>query len=253
MGLCNEKPTNTNIDSYKAFLSIDEYEKIPIVCIDEAVEPLVPLIPQIQDYVQLIKQKCVNPADELTSDQSASIMLHSIIWQPLDTCLYTTLNTLLQNFDRNTLQPWLLYLKLLFSALLHLPSNQLTVYRGSKSNLSKDYQVDDIIIWHDLPLCTISIENLRSTRYLEKTEIKTLFTIECSTIRNIDKHCYIPSDQFVVFLPGTKFKVVKCSNENDTNSCFVMLQEIEPSYLLHSLNDVKSNLHEPISSNIFQR
>ena len=86
-------------------------------------------------------------ADGLTSDESASIMLYSIIWQPLNECLYIILNSTLQTLDKTKLQPWLFYLKLLFTAFLHLPSDNLTVYRGNKLNLNKQYKLNDIIVW----------------------------------------------------------------------------------------------------------
>ncbi|CAF0750060.1 unnamed protein product [Rotaria sp. Silwood1] len=253
MGICNEKPTHLDIDHYKSLLSIEEFKQIPIVSLEQAIEPLGSLIPTIKTYVQMIKEKCRNPADGLTSDESASIMLYSIIWQPIDECLYTVLNSLLQTLDKNKLQPWILYLKLLFSALIHLPSNQLIVYRDNKSNLSKQYHIDEIIVWQDLPLCTSSIEYLQSEKYLDKTEIRTLFTIECNTVKNINKHCYFQADNYLLFLPFTKFQIIKCSYQHNENLHFITLKEIESSFLLNSLNEIKTNLNTSISLNIFQR
>jgi hypothetical protein len=208
MSICYEKTTNSDIDYYKSLLSTDEYEKIPIVSIEEAIKPVIPFSPTIETYVEMVKQKCLNPADGLTSDESASIMLYSIIWQPFNECLYTILNSILQSLDKDNLQPWFLYLKLLFTALLHLPSDDLTVYRGSRINLSKQYQINDGILWWDLSLCTTSKESL------DTKAIHTIFTIKCNTVKNIHNHCYYQSDNFVLFLPGTKFQVTECLYEN---------------------------------------
>jgi hypothetical protein len=252
MGICNEKASNLDINYYESLLSINEYEKIPIVPLEQAVESLIPILPTIQTYVQLVKQKCVNPIDGLTSDRSASIMLYSMVWQPIDQCLYTILNSTLQSSDEEKLKPWFLYLKLLFTALLHLPSNQLTVYRGSKSDLSKHYKINENIIWWDLSLCTTSIEDLQSESCLEKTEIRTMFTIRGYTIKDIHRHSYFQLDKSVVFLPATKFKVVELYYQHD-NLCLITLEEIESSFLLHSFDENKSNLDSQLSSNILKR
>ncbi|CAF4597785.1 unnamed protein product, partial [Rotaria sp. Silwood2] len=253
MGIYNDKPTHLDTDHYKYILSIEEYKQIPIVSVEQAIEPLISLIPTIKTYVQMVKQKCLNPVDGLTSDESASIMLYSIRWQPVDECLYSVLNSILQAFDENKLQPWILYLKLLFSALVHLPSYDATVYRINKSNVSTQHKIDDIICWQDLPLCTNSIENLQTEKCLDKTEIRTIFTIECNTVKNIAQHCYFQSNHFLLFLPATKFQVIKCSYQDNENLHLITLQEIEPSFLLHSVNEVNSNLNKKISLNIFRR
>jgi hypothetical protein len=251
MGICNEKSTNLNINHYKSFLSTEKYQQIPIVSLEQAVQPLIFILPTIQTYVQIVKQKCLNPADGLTSDESASIMLTSILWQPFDECLYKILNSNLQTFDENKLQPWFLYLKLLFTALLRLPSNHLTVYRGSKSDLSKQYPLGEIILWNGLPLCTTSIEYLQSEKCLGKTGIRTIFRIECNTAKTIHKHCYFQSNTFVLFLPATKFQVIEYQHTNDLH--LITLQEIQSSFLIHSIYELKSNLNRQRSVNSFKR
>jgi len=253
MGLCNEKATNINIEYYQYLLSTDEYEQIPIVSIEQAIKPLIIFLPNIEIYVQMVKKKCLNPADGLTSDESASIMLYSMVWQPFDKCLYIILNSILQTLDKIKLQPWLFYLKLLFTALLHLPSNPITVYRGSKSNLNKKYQINDFILWWDLSLCTTSIEYLQSDKCLGQTGIRTILTIECNTVKNIHKHCYFQSNYFVLFLPATKFQVIETINQENENLYLIKLKEIESSFLLHSLNHIKSNIDTQKSLNIFRR
>ncbi|CAF4451354.1 unnamed protein product [Rotaria socialis] len=180
-----------------------------------------------------MKDKCANPADGLTSDESASIMLYSIGWQPLNECLYVVLNSTLQSMNQHSLKPWFLYLKLLFTAVLHLPSIRLTVYRHSKSALMKQYDEDEIIVWWDFSLCTTSIEPFKSEQCSDKIETRTLFTIECNTIKDIRKHTYFQSDNSLLILPGTQFKVI-LSVEQDLNLHLITLQEIQSSFLLQS-------------------
>ncbi|CAF1122133.1 unnamed protein product [Rotaria sordida] len=236
MGGCNRKQELCKQDSihkiqYELLRSTDGYDKIPIVTLEQAVLPLIPFLPKIQTYVRIVKEKCENPADGLTSDQSASIMLYSIGWQPINECLYVVLNTTLQSMNRQNLKPWFLYLKLLFTAVIQLPSIHLSVYRISKLDLIKQYEKDEIIIWWDFSLCTTSIEHLKIDKSLDKIETKTIFTIECNTIKDIRKHTYFQSDNLLLILPGTQFQVLKCLEQNN-NLHLITLQEIQSSFLL---------------------
>ncbi|CAF4918695.1 unnamed protein product, partial [Rotaria magnacalcarata] len=70
----------------------------------------------------MAKEKCKKPADGLTHDESASIMLYSMGWEPIEQCLYFALNAALRSEDRGNLDPWYLYLKLILTALSRLPT-----------------------------------------------------------------------------------------------------------------------------------
>ncbi|CAF4348840.1 unnamed protein product, partial [Rotaria sordida] len=63
---------------------ISGYEKEPLVSLEQAVEPLVSIVPKIQSHAYVAKQRCENPADGLSQDESASIMLYTMGWEPLD-------------------------------------------------------------------------------------------------------------------------------------------------------------------------
>ena len=149
--------------------------------------------------------------------------------------------------DENKLQPWYLYLKLLFTALLHLPSNHITVYRGSKSNVTHQYPLNEVILWKDLPLCTTSREYLQSEKCSGEIGIRTLFRIECNTVKNIHKHCYFPSNNFVLFLPATKFQVTEYLHQNNDDLHLITIREIESSFLLHSTNLDRQIINEYLS------
>ncbi|CAF5139619.1 unnamed protein product, partial [Rotaria sp. Silwood1] len=56
---------------------IEGYEKTPVVSIEDAVKPLVSIVPKVERNVHIVKQNCKNPADGLTTDESASIMLYT--------------------------------------------------------------------------------------------------------------------------------------------------------------------------------
>jgi len=118
-----------------------------LVSLEEAVEKLVPIISLIQRYAYVAKGRCKKPAGELIQDESAAIMLYTMEWKPLDKCLYVVLNATLREKDREKLTPWLLYLRLLLHALLRLPSISRTVFRGVKLDLSKQYVMNNTVVW----------------------------------------------------------------------------------------------------------
>ena len=112
-------------------LPISGFQNMPIVPLETAVQPLVYLVPGVENYTYIAKQRCrKSPADDLTTDESASIILYTMGWLSSDKCLYNVFNATLRSVDRERLKPWFLYLKLLFTALHRLPSTRLFVYRG---------------------------------------------------------------------------------------------------------------------------
>ncbi|CAF1517439.1 unnamed protein product [Adineta ricciae] len=73
-------------------LPIDGYEKLPAVPLEQTVEELVDLAPMVQG--------CEEPADGLTQDEFAAIMVYTMGWKPLDECLYADLNATLRSANR---------------------------------------------------------------------------------------------------------------------------------------------------------
>ena len=63
----------------KMLLPISGHENMPLVPLEVAVGPLVSFLPAVQSYAYSAKQGCKkSPADGLTIDESASIMLYSM-------------------------------------------------------------------------------------------------------------------------------------------------------------------------------
>jgi hypothetical protein len=148
-------------------LPIDGYEQMPLVQLEIAVEKLVDLLPAIQIYTYVAKQRCQQPSDGLTQDESAAIMLYTMGWEPHNQCLYFVLNTTLRSSNRNKLKPWCLYLRLLLNGLFRLPKMWGTIYRCAKLNLSNKYIIGKIIVWWAFSSCTSSLNALQSEQYLD--------------------------------------------------------------------------------------
>jgi hypothetical protein len=241
MSTHNTKNESFPINYHDQLIPIEGYEDMPLVSLELAVEPLMTLLPSIQTYVHLAKKKCQNPANDLTCDQSASIMLCTMRWQPIDQCLSFVLNTILRSTDRQKLKPWFLYLKLLLTALCRLPSIFRTVYRGIQLDISEQYPKDKIIIWWDFVLCTTLLDNLYSEKYLNKKNVRTIFTIECHSSKDINKHLFYPSIDMILLLPATQFQVIE-SVKQKTNLYWIQLKEIESPFNLLQLVSIVSEL-----------
>jgi hypothetical protein len=222
--------TDIGKEPLKALLPIDGYEDMPLVPLEIAVEQLVHLFPRIQIYAHVAKERCKTPADGLTQDESASIMLYTMGWKPLDKCLYVVLNDTLRSKDREQLTPWFLYLRLLFNALFRLPSITRTVFRGIKLNLIEQYTKGDTIIWWGFSSCTVAMSVLKSELFLGKKDVRTMFTIECLNGKNIRKHSYYSSEDEILLLPATHFKIIDSLDQGDLK--LVHLQEIVPPFPL---------------------
>ena len=182
--------TDIALEPLETLLPIEGYQDLPLVPLEIAVEELVVLLPHIQTYAHVAKERCKTPADGLTQDESASIMLYTMGWRPHDQCLYVVLNATLRSKDREKLIPWFLYLRLLFNALFRLPSVAGIIFRGVKLDLSEQYVKGDTTIWWGFSSCTVSMDVLQSKRFLGKKGVRSMFTIECLNGKNIHHHSY---------------------------------------------------------------
>jgi hypothetical protein len=61
---------------------IHDYENTPLVSLNKAIVSLTRIVPNVQHMVQTVKANCGGPEDGLTRDESNSIRLYSLEWQP---------------------------------------------------------------------------------------------------------------------------------------------------------------------------
>ena len=208
---------------------IQGYEKMPLVSLEEAIQPLLSILPDIRQKAHAAKLKCKHPADKLTPDQSAAIMLYTMEWKPRDQCLYFALNARLRASDRKLLEPWLLYLKLILTGLSRLPSIQRTVYRGTRLDLSSIHQENEQFFWWGFSSCTTTMDAVKSDQYLGSSGIRTLFHIECVNGKDIRNHSYYQKEDEILLLPATYFQVTSCFKMTPDLHA-IQLKEIIPKF-----------------------
>ena len=218
----------------KASLYIDGYEQMPNVSLEDAVASLLHLIPDINEKLRIAKQNVGSPVQRklkrrgLSSDESTAIRLYTMQWAENKESLYWLLNKNLREGDqREQMEPWLGYLKLFLSALIKLPSEKRTVWRGVKEDLSENYTRGNTITWWCVSSCTESIRLLQQEQFLGQSGKRTLFSIECCRGKMVKDCSDYPKELEVLLLPGTQLMVIeKAAPAPDLH--IIHLQEIIP-------------------------
>jgi hypothetical protein len=218
---------------------IKGYEKLPLVSLEQAVQPLIPYIPEIEQMVDIAIRKCRKPPpDNLTEDQSAAIMLYTMEWEPKEDSVYQRLNKALRTEDRQVLKPWFLYLKLLVKALSLLPSNSRTVYRGIKSDEKHRYKKGQKLVWWGFSSCTSTLDVLQNESFMGSSGQRTMFAIECHTGKEIREHSYFKGEDEILLPAAREFQVESVFPQAD-GLCLIQLKEVQPKYpLLESFSTI---------------
>ena len=209
---------------------IKGFEKLDLVSLEKATESLIPIVAEIDQMVYVVKQNCMNPADDLSPDESASIMLYSMEWSSPDNSFYFILNKTLRSENRQLLRPWFLYLRLFIHSLSKLPSTiGKTVYRGIKMDLRNDYPKDKKFVWWGFSSCTTQVETLESEAFFGKTGLRTLFSIECNTGKNICNHSMFPEENEVLLIAARQFQVTSHLDAGH-DLHIIQIKEIQPPF-----------------------
>jgi hypothetical protein len=212
---------------------IQGYENMPLVSLEEAVDPLTSLVPDVERMAWTVKQSHFEGEHDLTDDEEASILLYTMEWQPREKSFYIILNKTLQAANRELLTPWFLYLRLVMTSLAKIPSdsNRLIVYRGVKLDLSAQYPPGSTVTWWGLSSCTTSVGVLSNERFLGASGTRTLFNIECHSAKSIKQYSFYPEEEEVLLPPARQFQVIGCLNQGN-GLHIIQLKEIQPKFPL---------------------
>ena len=207
------------------------FENQPLVSLDEATEPLIGVVQEIEHMVYNIQESNIPAKNGLTVDESSSIALYSMEWSPREQSFYIILNETLRNPEREqVLPPWLKFLKLFFTALSKLPStNHRIIYRGVKMDLRSQYQQGERIVWWGFSSCTKAVGILENEEFFGKSGTRTLFAIESDTGKNIREHSFYSHEDEILLLPGREFEVMD-SLDMGNQLTMIQLKEVEPRF-----------------------
>ncbi|CAF1459904.1 unnamed protein product [Rotaria sp. Silwood1] len=214
-------------ESSKTLTSTQDYQKKSTITLEEAVKPIVLFVPNVKDRANEAKLKCKNiVTNNLSIDESASIMLYSMEWKPKEECLRIVLNRALRDENRNVLACWFLYLKLLLTALDRLPSFHGFIYSGIKGDMREYYRKEETFLWWTFGSYTSVMDDLKSKQLLGSTGPLTIIAIQCINGKDIRQYSYFKDINDILLLPGRQFTVVSCHDK--TNGHYTIhLREVQ--------------------------
>ena len=229
--LYNQRVADMAAESGKILTPIKGYEKKSLVTLEEAIEPIVSLVPDVQHMAHVAKMRCAHPpADGLSLDESASIMLYTMEWNPSKASFYYILNDTLRSENRQQLIPWFLFLKLILTAFARLPpSNRPVIYRGVRQDMTEKYLKGKTMIWWGFGSCTDTMDVLNNNQYFGSSGIRTFFAIETTSGKNVQRHSYFARENEILLPPGRQFEVVSCLKQSG-DLYMIQLRETEPKY-----------------------
>ncbi|CAF1040560.1 unnamed protein product [Rotaria sordida] len=222
--------TDVQLEPGKFLSPIEGHEKVQLVSLEQAIQPLLSIVPDIDRRAFIALQRCQNPADNLTTDESAAIFLYTMEWP---NCVYLRLNETLTKEDRNQLLPWFSYLKLLLTALFKLPSTKCTVWRGVKGlDLTTKYPENKTTVWWRFSSSTTTVKVLESAQFLGQHGLRTMFNIECLNGKVIKNHSNYQQENEVLLLSGIQFEVISHLNAGNGLQIIHMKELENPRYIM---------------------
>jgi Ran GTPase-activating protein (RanGAP) involved in mRNA processing and transport len=229
------------LESKRMLPPIKGYENQPIVTLEKSVKPLISIVPDVEQMVWTVKQNCENPQDNLTSDESGSIMLYTLEWEPVELSFYFILNSTLRSENRQKLKPWFLYLRLIIYALSKLPSiPSQTIYRAVKTNLSKIIFKEKTFIWWAFSSCTSTIEVIK--HFLGQNGPRTIINIESDSAKDISRHSFYQTENEILLFPARQFRIVSSIDIGNQLQIF-QIKEIQPPFPLIHIPETDSTIY----------
>lgn len=127
-----DRYNNLGLLTYDPSDLIAEFEKQPLVSLEEALAPFHGKIKNLSTKIKYAKDNC-NPTtkDHLTRDESAAIYIYSHGTDK--NSIYTNLKHALDSNDRERIRPWYKYLKLLYAGVKKCPNAKKETWQGIPS------------------------------------------------------------------------------------------------------------------------
>lgn len=224
---------------------LEGFEEIPLVSLEEAIRSLNTLVPQMDYMLWTLEQNPLPSDHNLSHDEVVSIQLYTLEWTPKEKSFYFLVNTTLRSENREQLQPWLPYLRLLMNALSKLPSNPHQIaYRGIPLDVSKEYFVDKEFVWWSFISCTSSLQVLKN--YIGRTGKRTIFNIVCYSSKDISQYSFYEQEKEMLFYPARQFRVKSCLNAGNQLH-IIDLEELHPKTPLFPIPSISAPLPKELN------
>jgi hypothetical protein len=150
----------------------------------------------------LAKKKAGSPLQTMGPDLYGAILLYTA------NAIYKQLNQALRDENRNEVERYFPYLRMLFEACGRLPTKKQTLWRGVGVDLFSSYKVGSTIIWWGVSSCT-TVEKVARDFMNGCGDGATLLTIDTTTSCEISDLSFYQNEAESILLPGTQLEVVK--------------------------------------------
>ncbi|MGK5729490.1 ADP-ribosyltransferase domain-containing protein [Streptomyces sp. URMC 124] len=202
----------------------------PLMEFRDAVSPVAAVLSGLDRHVERSHEFGKRRADEaagsgsLSADAIAALYLYTC-----ESAFYREINTVLRSPDRARLVPYLPYLRLLFSAVSHLPARTEPLWRGVSLDLRAQYPLGRTVTWWGVSSCTPNLGVARA--FLGSRGKRTLFEVVPARAVGISSFSAFTGEEEFILSPGTQLKVTDVKTERG-GLCTVKLTELEEQSLV---------------------
>ncbi|MFE5597272.1 ADP-ribosyltransferase domain-containing protein [Streptomyces sp. NPDC056549] len=200
----------------------------PVMDFRKAVEPVTKVLANLDRYVERSSRFAETKVAEaeggpsgpgLSADAISALYLYTC-----ESAFYREINAVLRSPDRERLEPYLPYLRLLFSAVADLPAQNRPLWRGVALDLRSQYPLGRTVTWWGVSSCTSEPSVARA--FLGSRGRRTLFEVTPARAVGIRRFSAFTGEEEYILTPGTQLKVTEVTTERGGLST-VRLTELE--------------------------
>ncbi|MFC9596052.1 ADP-ribosyltransferase domain-containing protein [Streptomyces sp. NPDC056944] len=200
----------------------------PVMDFRKAVEPVTKVLANLDRYVERSSRFAEAKVAEaeggpsgpgLSADAISALYLYTC-----ESAFYREINAVLRSPDRERLEPYLPYLRLLFSAVADLPAQNRPLWRGVALDLRSQYPLGRTVTWWGVSSCTSEPSVARA--FLGSRGRRTLFEVTPARAVGIRRFSAFTGEEEYILTPGTQLKVTEVTTERGGLST-VRLTELE--------------------------
>jgi hypothetical protein len=195
----------TDIDlENKNLPAICGYWSVKLVSLEQALQPIEPLIEELGRSIKAAKKHCRFPSEHgLTHDESAAVYLYTM--EGGENSFYLILNQALRSENRPALRPWFAFLKLFDRALNKLPTVKGNLWRGTSGSVNGNFRKDQELTWWSISSCSTSLTVIKN--FLGSETNSTIFMIEAVNGKDATGYTNFPTENEVLLGLGTQLHV----------------------------------------------
>lgn len=196
----------------------------PLMSFEDAIAPVTGVLAGLARHIDRSREFGKRRADEpagggLSADAIAALFLYTC-----ESGFYRTINAVLRSPDRSRVEPYLPYLRLLFSAVSGLPARTEPLWRGVALDLRRQYPLGSTVTWWGVSSCTSELSVARA--FLGSRGKRTLFEVTPARAVGIRSFSAFTGEEEYILAPGTQLEVTDVTTERG-GLCTVKLTEVD--------------------------